>query len=163
MIASIKTHTAWKNQMICNHLLIMHPECIDNLMEAMAAYGEWQQLQSEIAPGPKMTASTPVTALTLTDEVLMAAMQWDDNVEGNLWWWHAARGAYFHLREREPFYSWQPSKLWRWLQSGQHIRVAKDHGELIGAESPFVILVHGSCRAVQNVVNSARGTSRARG
>ena len=31
-----------------NHLLIMHPECIDNLMEAMAAYGEWQQLQLEL-------------------------------------------------------------------------------------------------------------------
>ena len=54
-----------------NHLLIMHPECIDNLMEAMAAYGEWQQLQLELrlkvegrsssddgAPAPPMGSKT---------------------------------------------------------------------------------------------------------
>lgn len=50
-----------------NHLLIMHPECIDNLMEAMAAYGEWQQLQLELlhrlgqppAAGDGATAPAP--------------------------------------------------------------------------------------------------------
>ena len=119
--------------------------------------GEWQQLQSEVSPAPRLTASTNVATLTLSDEVLTAAMQWDDNVEGNLWWWHAARGAYFLLREREPFAGWQPSKLWRWLQTGTHVRVARDHGELIGADSSFVMLIHGSCRAVPTQMPSARG------
>ena len=134
-----------------------------------------------------------MSCYTLTEDVIQAAMNWDDNVEGNLWWWHAARGAFFLLRDREPFALWEPSKLWHWLSTGTHVRVARsapnlaiatalaplppvhthspprthtnpvptppkshqtslprDHGELVGADSPFVILVHGNCRAVPN-------------
>ena len=120
--------------------------------------GEWQVLQSELRSQPRLSAGTAVSVLTVTEDVLAGAMQSDDNVEGNLWWWHAARGAFFLLRDRAPFCTWAPSKLWNWLSTGTHVRVARDQGELVGADSPFVILLHGACRAVPNAYVSPSST-----
>jgi len=119
--------------------------------------GAWQQLQSEMDSPPSLTAATQVSTFMIQEDVLETAMLMDDNVHSNLWWWHAARGAFYLLREREPFAGWASSKLWAWLSTGTHIRVPRDHGELVGADSPFVILVHGSCRAVPNTYVSPQG------
>lgn len=110
--------------------------------------GEWHHLQSEMRSPLRLTADTRMSTLILPEDALSAALMWDSNIESNLWWWHAARGAFFLLRGRQPFAGWQPSKLWGWLSTGSHLRLARDLGR--GAwwpSSQFTILIHGSCHA----------------
>ncbi len=113
---------------------------------AGAPLGEWLLLQDKerLVQRPRVVAETAVTCVTLPIDVLDEARVEDKHIETNLWWARCQREAFCYCRKLRPFAKWQPSKLWRWLQLGKHVKVPAGHG-LLKETMPFVVLLHGSC------------------
>jgi len=111
---------------------------------AGAPLGEWLLLQPSMAQMPRVVAHTVCQCLVLPEDTLTAAMQQDEQLTANLWWARCQRETFCLLRKLEPFCWWQASKLWQWVAFGRHIKVPEGRGQL-GAQAPFVVLVHGKC------------------
>ena len=93
---------------------------------------------------PRVLAHSVCQCLLLAEDTLTAAMQQDEQLTTNLWWARCQRETFCLLRKLEPFCWWQASKLWQWVALGRHIKVPEGRGQL-GAQAPFVVLVHGKC------------------
>ena len=127
---------------------------------AGAAIGEWLLLSMNLSQIPRVVAHSAVSAVTLSEDALVAAMQQDDQVVANLWWSRCQRETFCFLRKLEPFCWWQPSKLWRWTSLGKHAKVSEGRG-ILGATAPFVILLQGRCHLLIACESSWKeGTSR---
>ena len=111
---------------------------------AGAPLGEWLMLSMSVSQIPRIVAHTAVETLCLTEDIITGAMQQDEQVATNLWWARCQRETYCFLRKLEPFCWWQPSKLWRWISMGKHVKVSEGRG-ILGAIAPFVVLVQGRC------------------
>ena len=116
---------------------------------AGAPLGEWLLLQPQLAQLPRVVAHTPVSCVCLTEDVLVAALQQDDQLATNFWWARCQRETFCMLRKLEPFCWWQPSKVWKWIQLGRHIKVPEGRGQL-GVNAPFIVLVQGKCHISYN-------------
>jgi len=125
---------------------------------AGAPLGEWLLLQPNLVQQPRVIAHTQVHAVTLTEDVMLGAMQNDEFLANNLWWARTQRETFCFLRKLEPFCWWQPSKLWRWLGYGRHVKVPEGKGQL-GAHAPFVVLVQGKCHVSYNDSLTAGGVA----
>jgi len=126
---------------------------------AGAPFGEWLLLQPGLAQVPRIVAHSTTTLLSLTEHDLTVAMQADDNLATNFWWGRTQREAFIFLRKLEPYCWWQPSKLWRWLQYGKHVKIPEGKGQL-AVQAAFVVLVHGRCHVM--LQDGERGAMTAR-